>query len=188
MEQAGFTDFMEVGVPYAYTTVCSEDETKTTTGELTVTSYEIFEEADGYAPLEGYEWRVVKMEARFYDENVSKYNVRTRYRWEDYYNTKLHDDTEELVEETEEYEQYCHTVIYNGEEMDAYTFVTCYYGDWYTGEAGNDEIICYYQWDFLVPIGYDGCVAGVRDGRVEWVDGTYITDYDPSYFLLFRAD
>ena len=188
MEAAGFTDFMEIGVPYAYTTTCSEDETKTTTGELTVTSYEIFEEAEGYAPLEGYEWRVVKMEARFYDENFGEYSVRTSYRWEDYYNTKLHDDTEELVEETEEYDQYCYTVIYNGEEMDAYTFVTCYYGDWYTGEAGNDEIVCYYQWDFLVPIGYDGCVAGVRDGRVEWADGTYITDYDPSYFLLFRAD
>lgn len=188
MEQAGFTEFIEVGVPYAYTTVCAEDETKTTTGELTVTSYEIFEEAEGYAPLEGYEWRVVKMEARFYDENFGEYSVWTEYQWEDYYNTKLHDDSEELVEETEEYDQYRYTVIYNGEEMDAYTFVTCYFGDWYTGEAGNDEIICYYQWDFLVPIGYDGCVAGVQDGRVEWTDGTYITDFDPSHFLLFRAD
>lgn len=188
MEQAGFTDFMEVGVPYAYTTACSEDKTKTTTGELTVTSYEIFEEAEGYQPLEGYEWRVVKMEARFYDENTGEYSVWTGYRWEDYYNTKLHDDTEELVEETEEYEQYCHTVIYNGEEMDAYTFVTCYYGDWYTGEAGNDEIVCYYQWDFLVPVGYDGCVAGVQDNRLELLDGTYITDYDPADFLLFRLN
>ena len=188
MEAAGFTDFMEIGVPYAYTTTCSEDETKTTTGELTVTSYEIFEEAEGYAPLEGYEWRVVKMEARFYDENTGKYGVWPAFRWEDYYNTKLHDDTEELVEETEEYDQYCYTVIYNGEEMDAYTFVTCYYGDWYTGEAGNDEIVCYYQVDFLVPVGYDGCVAGMKDRSVKNLDGTYITDYDPSNFLLFRLN
>ena len=188
MEQAGFTDFMEVGVPYAYTTTCSEDETKTTTAELIVTSYEIFEEAEGYAPLEGYEWRVVKMEARFYDENANAYGVWPAYRWEDYYNTKLHDDTEELVEETEEYEQYCHTVIYNGEEMDAYTFVTAYFGDSYTAEAGNREIIFYYQVDFLVPIGYDGCVAGMKDRSVKNLDGTYITDYDPANFLLFRAD
>ena len=55
------------------------------------------------------------------------------------------------------------------------------------------QIICpqrrfYCQYDFLVPIGYDGCVAGVRDPRVEWVDGTYITDYDPADFLLFRLN
>lgn len=188
MEAAGFTDFMEVGVPYAYTTKCYNDETKTTTGELTVTSYEIFEEAEGYAPLEGYEWRVVKMEARFYDENTGKYGMSVSTQREDYYNVKLHDDTIELVEETEEYDQYCHTVIHNGEEMDAYTFITKYYGDWYTGEAGNDEVVYYCQWDFLVPIGYDGCVAGMYNTSLDWLDGTYITDYDPSYFLLFRAD
>ena len=188
MEQAGFTEFMEVGVPYAYTTACSEDKTIATTAELIVTSYEIFEEAEGYQPLEGYEWRVVKMEARFYDENANAYGVWPAYRWEDYYNTKLHDDTEELVEETEEYNQYCHTVIYNGEEMDAYTFVTAYFGDAYTAEAGNREIIFYYQVDFLVPIGYDGCVAGMQDRSVKNLDGTYITDYDPSNFLLFRLN
>ena len=188
MEAAGFTDFMEVGVPYAYTTACSKDETKSTTAEVIVTSYEIFEEAEGYAPLEGYEWQVVKMEVRFYDENARQYGVWPAYQWEDYYNTKLHDDTIELVEETEEYEQYCHTVIYNGEEMDAYTFVTAYFGDWYTAEAGNREVVFYCQYDFLVPIGYDGCVVGVRDRRVEWPDGAYITDLNPDDFLLFRLN
>ena len=138
--------------------------------------------------MEGYEWRVVKMEVRFYDENARKYGVWPAYRWEDYYNTKLHDDTIELVEETEEYDQYCHTVIYNGEEMDAYTFVTAYFGDWHTAEAGNREVIFYYQVDFLVPVGYDGCVAGMQDNRLELLDGTYITDYDPSNFLLFRLN
>ena len=188
MEQAGFTDFMEVGVPYTYTTSCGDDEGHTTTAEAIVTSYEIFEEAEGYQPLEGYEWRVVKMEVRFYDENARQYGVWPAYQWEDYYNTKLHDDTIELVEETEEYEQYCHTVIYNGEEMDAYTFVTAYFGDWYTAEAGNREVVFYCQYDFLVPIGYDGCVVGVRDRRVEWPDGAYITDLNPDDFLLFRLN
>jgi len=188
MEQAGFTEFMEVGVPYAYTTACSEDKTIATTAELIVTSYEIFEEAEGYQPLEGYEWRVVKMEARFYDENANAYGVWPACRREDYYNTKLHDDTEELVEETEEYDQYCHMIIYNGQEMDAYTFVTYNWGDWYTAEAGNSEVIFYYQVDFLVPVGYDGCVAGMEDNRLESLDGTYITDYDPADFLLFRLN
>ena len=93
-----------------------------------------------------------------------------------------------MVEEAEEYDQYCHMIIYNGQEMDAYTFVTYYWGDSYTAEAGNREIIFYYQVDFLVPVGYDGCVAGMRDNRLELLDGTYITNYDPSNFLLFRLN
>ena len=189
MEQAGFTDFMEVGVPYAYTTTCSKDETKSTTAEVIVTSYEIFEEADGYAPLEGYEWRVVKMEVRFSDENARSYGMSIFRQAEDYYNSKLHDDTNELLEEHEDYQQEVNTVIYNGQELDVYEFYNyTVFGDWTTNEAGNRERIVYMQWDFLVPIGYDGCVAGVRDGRVEWMDGTYITDYDPSNFLLFRLN
>ena len=105
MEAAGFTDFMEIGVPYAYTTTCSEDETKTTTAEVIVTSYEIFEEAEGYAPLEGYEWRVVKMEARFFDDNAWSSGMWVYTHNEDYYNAKLHDDTVEVVEETDDYKQ-----------------------------------------------------------------------------------
>ena len=190
MEQAGFTDFMEVGVPYAYTTACSKDETKSTTAEVIVTSYEIFEEADGYAPLEGYEWRVVKMEVRFYDENAWDYGISSLgVNSEDYYNVKLHDDTKELVEETDTYDQSRYTIIHNGQETDAYSFYN--YGswsDWSTDEAGNHESTYTQTWDFLVPIGYDGCVVGLYDGRVEWADGTYITDYDPSYFLLFRLN
>ena len=189
MEAAGFTQFMEVGVPYPYVTATSDDPAITTTGEAIVTSYEIFEEAEGYAAEEGYEWRVVKMEVRFYDENTGKYGCSIKTNMEDYYNTKLHDDTNEVVEETDDYEQACYTVIHNGQEMDAYEFYNyLVWSDWYTGEAGNDEIICYLQWDFLVPIGYDGCVVGLRNAQIEWVDGTYITDYDPADFLLFRAN
>ena len=72
--------------------------------------------------------------------------------------------------------------------MDAYTFVTAYFGDWYTAEAGNREVVFYCQCDFLVPVGYDGCVTGFGDVRVKRVDGTYITDYDPANFLLFRLN
>ena len=187
MEAAGFTGFMALGEPYAYTTTCSEDESKITTGEAIVTSYEIFEEAEGYSPLEGYEWRVMKMEVRFFDENAWSSGMWVYTRLEDYYNPKLHDDTEELVEETDYYEQYAYTIIHNGEEMDAYVFYNyVQWSGWSTDEAGNHEDIAYLQWDFLVPIGYDGCVAGLRDGRLELTDGTYITDYDPADFLLFR--
>ena len=189
MEQAGFTDFMKVGVPYAYTTACAKDETKSTTAEATVTSYEIFESAEGYAAEEGYEWRVVKMEVRFYDENTGKYGCSIQPNFTDYYNATLFDDTSEVVKETDSYEAYAATVIHNGQEADVYVYWNyLQWSDWYTGAAGNDEVICYLQWDFLVPVGYDGCVAGLQDYSLEMPDGTYITDYDPTNFLLFRLN
>ena len=189
MEQAGFVNFMEVGVPYAYTTCTSDDLNIPTIGEATVTSYEIFESAEGYAAEEGYEWRVVKMEVRFYDENTGKYGCSIQPNFNDYYNAALFDDTSEVVKETDSYEAYAATVIHNGQEADVYVYWNyLQWSDWYTGAAGNDEIICYLQWDFLVPVGYDGCVAGLHDYSLEWADGTYITDYDPADFLLFRLN
>ena len=190
MEQAGFTDFMEVGVPYAFTNQCYENEDYDTTGELTVTSYEIFESAEGYEALEGYEWRVVTVEVRFFDDNAWDYGISSPgTNSEDYYNVKLHDDTSELVEETDTYYQSRYTIIHNGQETDAYSFYN--YGSWSgwsTDEAGNHESTYSQTWDFLVPIGYDGCVVGFRSRRVEWPDGAYITDLNPDDFLLFRLN
>ena len=189
MEAAGFTQFMEVGVPYAYTTCTNDDLNIPTIGEATVTSYEVFESAEGYAAEEGYEWRVVKMEVRFYDENTGKYGCSIQPNFNDYYNAALFDDTSEVVKETDSYEAYAATVIHNGQEADVYVYWNyLQWSDWYTGASGNSEVICYLQWDFLVPVGYDGCVAGLQDYSLEMPDDTYITDYDPADFLLFRAD
>ena len=189
MEQAGFTDFIEVGVPYAYTTACFKDETKSTTAEVTVTSYEIVESAEKLEAREDYEWRVVTMEARFYDDNAYAYGMSFSYQTEDYYNTKLHDDTNVKLEDNVAWKDYytadleSYTIIYQGQEMEAY----CRRGEKWGGWVGRENTL-YLLWAFQVPIGYDGCVAGVGDARVEWADGTYITDYDPADFLLFRLD
>jgi len=190
MEQAGFTQFMEVGVPYPYTNQCYDNEAYETTGEVTVVSYEIFESAEGYAPLEGYEWRVAEIQIRFFDDNAWNYGIYApRINLEDYYNTKLHDDSSELVEEAETYNQYRYTIIHNGQEMDAYCFGNVgSWSDWTTNEDGTHEATYTYAVEFLVPIGYDGCVVGARDRRVEWPDGAYITDLDPDDFLLFRLN
>ena len=188
MEQAGFTEFMELGVPYPYVTATSDDPSISTTGEVTVTSYEIFDSADGYGAMEGYEWRVVKMEVRFYDENTSQYGCTYGWTVEDFYNPSLRDDTEELLEDTDAYSMYGYTVICNGEEMDAYCYCDSYWGDWYIGDAGNDEIVAYLQCDFLVPVDYDGSVVTMYDRHMEWPEGAYITDLDPAYFLLFRLN
>lgn len=187
MEQAGFTAFMDVGTPYAYATATSDDDTILTTGEATVTSYEIFDSAQGYPAKEGYEWRVVKMEVRFYDENTSKYGCQTSATFDDYYNSKLHSDTFKQEDKTDQYTLYSYHIIHDGQETEGFCYFSASWGDWYTGKAGNDEIIRYIQWDFLVPVGYDGSVAVLRDSRTQWPDDAYITDLNPADFLLFRA-
>ena len=188
MAEAGFTSFMEEGIPYAYATATSDDASMLTTGEATVTSYEIFDSADGYPATEGYEWRVVKMEVRFYDENTSKYGCQTSATFDDYYNSKLHSDTFKQEDKTDQYTLYSYHIIHEGQETEGFCYFSTSWGDWYTGEAGNDEIIRYIQWDFLVPVGYDGSVAVLRDARTQWPDGAYITDLNPADFLLFRAN
>ena len=190
MEQAGFNYFMEEGEPYAFVNRCADNKDLDTVGEATVVSYEIFESADGYEPLEGYEWRAVTIEIRFFDDNAWEYGIEGVTRsYEDYYHVKLLDDTAELIEETDTYDQYRYTIIHNGQEMDAYYFIN--YGtwsDWFSDGNGNHECTLTLVDEFLVPIGYDGCVVSIRNRRVEWPDGAYITDLDPDDFLLFRLN
>ena len=190
MEQAGFTYFMEEGEPYAFINWCADNEELETFGEATVVSYEIFESADGYAPLEGYEWRTATIEIRFSDDNAWEYGIDGIFMsFEDYYNTKLLDDTAEVVEETDTYYQYRYTVIHNGQEMDAYYFDQAgTWSDWYEDEYGNHECKFTIVEEFLVPVGYDGCVVSLANGRLEWPDGSHITDLDPDEFLLFRLN
>ena len=190
MEQAGFTYFMEEGEPYAFINWCADNEELETFGEATVVSYEIFESADGYAPLEGYEWRMATIEIRFSDDNAWEYGIDGIFMsFEDYYNTKLLDDTAEVVEETDTYNQYRYTVIHNGQEMDAYCFDNAgTWSDWYENEDGNHECKFTIVEEFLVPVGYDGCVVSLANGRLEWPDGSHITDLDPDEFLLFRLN
>jgi len=188
MEQSGFVNFMEVGVPYDYVSATSDDETIPTTGEATVTSYEIFDSADGYPAKEGYEWRVVKMEVRFYDENTGKYGCQSSATIDDYNNSRLHTDTFMQEEKTDQYTLYSYHILHEGQETEGFCYFSASWGDWYTGDAGNDEIIRYIQWDFLVPAGYDGSVACLQDARTQWPDGAYITDLNPADFLLFRAN
>ena len=55
-------------------------------------------------------------------------------------------------------------------------------------EDGNNECKYTVVEEFLVPVGYDGCVVSIANSRVEWPDGAYITDLDPDDFLLFRLN
>ena len=73
--------------------------------------------------------------------------------------------------------------------MDAYYFdIAGTWSDWYVNEDGNHECKFTIVDEFLVPVGYDGCVVGIANSRVEWPDDAYITDLNPEDFLLFRLN
>ena len=180
---------MEVGEVYPYTTGTYKGEDLTTVAEAKITRYEIFESSEDHPPREGYEWRVVEMEVHFCDKNADRYGVDCKSIFTDYYNSELCDSQAEIIGETDTYVLFRYPIVYQGQQMevDAYCMFPSY-GEWYwVQEKQLVEIMCYVKWEFQVPVGYDGCIAGVMDSRLDWIDGTYITDYNPNDFRLFRA-
>ena len=191
MEAAGFTEFMELGVSYPYTTACNKDETQLTVGEAKVSSYEVFESSYGYPAKEGYEWRVAEIQTLYFDDNARKFGVWTFPRTEDYYNVKMLDDTSRAVEEEGKEDTEVYSIIWQGQEMEAYYTYSSYWSNWVNHVCTNTQ-----KWAFQVPVGYDGCVIGLWDNRLndqwesklDWPDDLHITDVDPSHFLLFRLN
>jgi len=181
MELAGFTDYMEMGTEYPYTTMCYEDESYDTVGAAMVTTYDIFESASGYEAKDGYEWRLVDIEVLFYDENAWNYGISATTRIEDYYNPQLFDDMLVELDESEEYYSYTSTVIHRGQEQEVYYRYVDYWSDWI-----DEECTYYAQWAIQVPIGYDGMVVGLQNSRMETYDSTYITGCNPEDFVFFR--
>ena len=186
MEQAGYTEFMEVGVQYLFTTDANSANPVPTTGEVMITSYEVFDSAEGYPAKEGYEWRVVTMEATYFDDNARWYGIKLTNCSEDYYNTKLHDDS---ITEPDEDGFETSMVIYNGIPMEAYERYTGEWSGWHDGEGGRRENTLRAKYEYLMPKGYDGRVAGFVNSKNEWVKGSvYITDFDLADSILFRLN
>ena len=182
MEKYGFTEFMEVGVTYDYHTVCNKNREKTTVAEVTVNRYEIFDSADGYPAKDGYEWRIVEMQALFHEQNAKSYGSATATNYEDYYTIELHDDTAVYDEETE---IGTFSVCYHGEIMETTEHMVSNWTGWHY-EGGRQIDIRTVTWEFCVPKGYDGVVVAFRNAAIEWEDGTYLYDDQPENFLLVR--
>ena len=186
MEQAGYTEFMEVGVQYLFTTDANSANPVPTTGEVMITSYEVFDSAEGYPAKEGYEWRVVTMEAVYFDDNARWYGIKLTTCSEDYYNTKLHDDS---ITEPDEDGFETSLVIYRGVEMETYERYTGSWSGWHNREDGRRQTKLSTKYEYLMPKGYDGRVVGFVNGKNEWSKGSaYITDFDPADCMLFRLN
>ena len=181
MEVYGITEFMEVGQTYDYTTDTYRTSNMNTVAKLTVKSYDIVEYAEGYPAKEGYEWRIVEMEMVFSDWAARNYGFSTNYCREDYYNVKLHDDTEVYDEDAN---QYTHTVLYNNEEYEVILKTNSKVGNWVNHKCKFNRTFA-----ACVPVGYDGVVIGMLRDSVEYPEDGYIFDiYNTTDFCLFRCD
>ena len=187
MEKYGITEFMELGVAYQYVTETKNKDTVSTTGELTITDYDIFTSAEGYPEREGYEWRVIKGTAVYFDNNADRYGSRTNYCYENYYSIDLYDDSYVYDEESE---LSIRNVSYHGEELPTY-----YKDEWtdkgwkYNKETKRRESTGSFVRAWQVPVGYDGIMAGFyNEIAVDWEDRHIYEVYDPEHFWLFRLD
>lgn len=170
--------FMELSKTYDYVTVCNQDSNFKTIGQATITDYQTFTSDDTHEAKEGYEWKTVTVQLIFSDKNAQEYGASIGHLFEDYNDIIGHDDS----------------MVY---EENGVTFTTNWNGQKYTecktlfsDEGGwKDNVLTVertYEW--LIPIGYDGAVVGVRDYSIPWEQGMYIFDVANDDTLFFRLD
>ena len=178
----GIKTDMVVGAHYDYETVCYDDTSVKTVGEVTVLDYSIFDSDATHAAKAGYEWRVATFQILYGDENANVYGYSTSSSREDYYDIRLNDDT--VVYDDNGNATF--TVNYYGENRECSYFSESLVNEWQEGGYAYVGTVVF-RVSYQVPVGYDGCVYGVRDGATEWPEDGYVYDiYDPDAFHYFR--
>ncbi|MBQ6263569.1 MAG: hypothetical protein IJK58_08665 [Clostridia bacterium] len=163
-EKYGIRCEMKLGRPVDFTVPCNDDETKFTTGTITVNNVsrkdindsiiEFAEENNIY--VGGYEIISVEMELIFNDDNAIEYGINPHGRYEDYYNIDLLDDTSERFVDTYDDTYVRYEIEYEGERQ--YVYMWSFTEN--TSETSIDAIVTR---TYLVPKGYDGLVIGYAD-------------------------
>lgn len=149
-------------------------------GELSFYQYTIFASDETHEAKEGYEWRTVKVNLTFNDSNVLTHGAEWSTTWEDYYTIDKHDSSATLMDE--EGTTYKFTVNYNGTDYEECLFVKKLS---HSGWNGNYYEVKY-EFSFLVPVGYDGCVIGFYHGATEWGENQHIYDIADENTIFFR--
>ena len=189
MVRHGITQFAELGVTYPYTTLCLNSKEHYTTCELTFTEYRIFESSEEWPAVEGYEYRQLVLEIVASDQNARSYGISPSYNIEDHYDIELLDDTSYYDEEAD-YSVY--SVSYHGELMEVTFWSTYSWSGWkWANDRGMTVNRATTVYTYLVPVGYDGVVLGVRNSgmEIDWDTNPHIYEYyDPENIFLFRLN
>ncbi|MBR0207684.1 MAG: starch-binding protein [Oscillospiraceae bacterium] len=172
-------DFVEYGLdrfvslldPMSFVTECADDASKETTGYFTVTADETTPRSDGW------EDRHIQFQVSFSDSNAETYSPRFYFLFEDYYDSKLMNDTVSEVAER----SYSYQVNWNGELHQIEFSYT-------VGSTGwvDHELLYLYDFYYVVPAGYDGVVLGVTRPIYD-APSDYIYDYATDDTLFYRA-
>lgn len=174
-EKYGLKCNVEYNVPRDFNTQGDDDPNMPVTGEIVFYDYEVFESDDEHEAVEGYEWRSVIYQITFKKEDYDKYGWISSDTTTDYY-TLLMDENGEFDGESLNYHGKDYTDIYE-DRVDLGRF---------TDKDGNPGFgVKFYE---RVPIGYDGIVIVIADGKArDSFDGNIAT-MDNTNTLFFRLD
>ena len=168
---------------YDFTLHCALDESKLTTGKLTVESYSVFDSDDTHEALEGYEWKVLVLRVRFADWNAQRYGVGyIRYMSDDYYYAGKASKTGGSSGKT------FNLGWYGKKYTECMDKKTCVFENWKKDANGKYYRDIVVTFTYRLPVGYDGCVVGVSDAKMEWPLGTHLYEVIDDTARLFRLD
>ena len=159
---------------YEYKTIASENTDAEVVGKAKFTC-ETYTSRDGYETKEGYVWKDLKAELRFFDENTLAYGVQWSWIRSNYYEFT----NDSLTSNDKNGEQKTLTVQYNGKEYEIQ--VEQYgYSEWI------DDIVCAELGYWChVPEGYDG-VALILYNPANAANGDTTLDRLDEDSLVFR--
>lgn len=184
----------ELDKEYPFVNKCSSTD-DLTNGKITFSDYKTFESDDNHEAKEGYEWKTVVCTVVFDDENVFKYGYGG---WAattgDYYNMHLALDCEE-EKISDSKMRYVYTVNYDGTDYtECVSDIEVLSHEWIERDDGTAYNVKQMQFDFCVPIGYDGAIISIMDyeskeklpDSIETMDDAldYLTDEDTINFRL----
>jgi len=164
-----FVPFMDTA---SFVTECMDDSSKETTGYFTVMADETSPRDDGM------EDRHICFLVSFSDSNAEKYKPVFFFIFEDYYDSKLMNDT--MVDYGDRC--YSYDVFWNGEQQTVY-FAYAHSETGWINHSNTEQ----YDFYYTVPEGYDGIVLGVTR-PLYGVTSDYIYDYATDETLFYRAD
>ena len=167
----GLDHFVSLYETAAFPTVCYEDASREITGYFTVTEYE----TQPYG--EGQEQKHIRFELSFYGSDAREWGPSFAWIYDDYYDSKLMNDTVESLGER----SYGYQVDWNGERQS----VQFSYNISTTGWV-EDSLRYLYDLYYIVPAGYDGIVIGAIMPQ-EDAPSDYIYDYATPDTPFFRA-
>lgn len=179
-DKYGLVCEVELNKIYDYTAMCGNDYSQTTSAKAVFYNYQVFDYDEGHPAKDGYEWKTVDTTVLYYDENFAGFGWSYAWCYENYYDIIGYDNTSSW-----DWNGIDHfSVNFNGID---YTECLLFYTDLRNMECDTGEsTIRALRTHYLVPIGYDGAVCGLRNKQIDRGEDQHINEIDNTDTLFFR--